>query len=96
MVCGMQVVRKSDNDKVTVVGAGVTLEEAVKAYDTLKGEGINIRVVDPFTLKPLDKDLLVECAKATGGRVLTVEDHYAEGVCMYVCACMCGNICIGT
>jgi len=72
-------VKKSDNDQVTVVGAGVTLEEAVKAYEELAKEGINIRVVDPFTLKPIDKDLLVASAKATGGRVVTVEDHYDQG-----------------
>ena len=46
-----QVLRKSDSDKVTVVGAGVTLHEALKAYETLKAEGINIRVVDAFCLK---------------------------------------------
>ena len=49
-----QMVHKSDNDQVTVVGAGVTLQEAIIAYDALKAEGINIRVVDPFTLKPID------------------------------------------
>lgn len=74
-----QVVRQSDSDKVTVVGAGVTLHEALTAYDRLKGEGINIRVVDPFTLKPIDKELLIASAKATGGLVLTVEDHYDQG-----------------
>ena len=77
--------RKSDSDKVTVVGAGVTLEEACKAHETLKAEGINIRVVDPFTLKPIDKDLLIECAKATGGRVVTVEDHYDQGDVVHGC-----------
>ena len=76
-----QVVRRSDSDQVTVVGAGVTLHEALTACDDLKKEGINIRVVDPFTLKPIDKDLLVQCAKETGGRVVTVEDHYPEGMC---------------
>ena len=75
----LQVVRQSDTDKVTVVGAGVTLEEAMKAYETLKQKGINIRVIDPFTLKPIDKDLLIASSKATGGRIVTVEDHYAEG-----------------
>ena len=64
---------------VTVVGAGVTLHEALTAHTQLKAEGINIRVVDPFTLKPIDKELMVACAKATGGRVVTVEDHYPEG-----------------
>lgn len=71
--------RQSSSDKVTVVGAGVTLHEALTAYDRLKGEGINIRVIDPFTLKPIDKDLLIANAKATGGLVITVEDHYDQG-----------------
>ena len=62
-----------------MVGAGVTLHEALTAYETLKGEGTNIRVVDPFTLKPIDKTLLIESAKATGGLVVTVEDHYDQG-----------------
>ena len=61
------------------MGAGVTLHEALSAYEDLKKEGINIRVVDPFTLKPIDKDLLVQCAKETGGLVVTVEDHYPQG-----------------
>ena len=65
---------------MTVVGCGVTLEEALKAYDILKKEGINIRVIDPFTLKPIDKELLVAAATATGGKVVTVEDHYPEGM----------------
>ena len=62
-----------------MVGAGVTLVEAVKAAEILQKDGINVRIVDPFTLKPIDKDLLISCAKATGGLVVTVEDHYAEG-----------------
>lgn len=74
-----KLVRSSDKDQVTVVGAGVTLFEALKAYDELKKEGITIRVIDPFTLKPIDKELLQASAKATGGRVITVEDHYPEG-----------------
>lgn len=73
------VLHESKNDDVTVVGGGVTLHQALKAYDTLSKEGIKIRVVDPFTLKPIDKETLVACAKATGGRVVTVEDHYPEG-----------------
>ena len=58
----------------------MTLEEALKAYDILKTEGINIRVIDPFTLKPIDKELLVAAATATSGKVVTVEDHYPEGM----------------
>ena len=76
--------KSSDNDKVTVVGVGVTLHKAIEAYEQLKAKNINIRVIDPFTLKPIDKELLVASAKATGGRVVTVEDHYPEGAFLYV------------
>ena len=71
--------RQSDNDVVTVVGAGVTLAEANKAADALALDGINIRVVDPFTLKPLDAETIIASARKTGGRIVTVEDHYPEG-----------------
>lgn len=57
----------------------MTLFEALKAADQLAALGIAVRVVDPFTLKPIDAALLAECARATGGRVVTVEDHYPEG-----------------
>ena len=73
------VVKSSGDDKVTVIGAGVTLYEALAAADTLAGEGIGIRVIDPFTIKPLDVDAILANARATDGRVLTVEDHYPEG-----------------
>uniref|UniRef100_A0A4W4EP45 Transketolase n=1 Tax=Electrophorus electricus TaxID=8005 RepID=A0A4W4EP45_ELEEL len=76
-----KVLRQSDNDQVTVIGAGVTLHEALTACDQLAKEGwsVNIRVIDPFTIKPLDAATIVVCARATGGRVITVEDHYKEG-----------------
>lgn len=74
-----KIVAKSDNDVVTVVGAGVTLYEALKARTALASENVHIRVVDPFTVKPIDRDTLVANAKATGGRVVVVEDHYPEG-----------------
>lgn len=74
-----KVARSSANDRVTLVGAGITLEEGMKATEQLAGEGIGVRVVDPFTLKPIDRATLLECAKATGGKILTVEDHYHEG-----------------
>ena len=66
-----------------VIGAGVTLDEAMKAADHLAKENINIRVLDPFTVKPLDKESVIKHAKAVGGKILTVEDHYIEGnVCL--------------
>ncbi|HXW17321.1 MAG TPA: transketolase [Candidatus Acidoferrales bacterium] len=76
---GFKVVRRSDNDRVTVIGAGVTLFEALKAADQLKGQGIAIRVIDLYCVKPLDGKALAAEIKATGGRLVTVEDHYEEG-----------------
>jgi len=73
------LLRHSDNDKVTVVGAGVTLTEALKAYDMLKAQGVMIRVIDVFCVKPIDKALLIESAKRTNNAIITVEDHHIEG-----------------
>ena len=73
------LLRHSDTDKVTVVGAGVTLTEALKAYDLLKAQGTMIRVIDIFSVKPIDKALLIESAKRTNNTIVTVEDHHIEG-----------------
>jgi len=73
------VVVSSKNDQVLVIGAGVTLHEAVAAAEKLAKSGVNVRVLDPFTIKPLDVNAILENAKACGGRILTVEDHYPEG-----------------
>jgi transketolase len=78
-VPGLKVLRQSANDKVTVIAAGVTVYEALKAHDELKSRGVGIRVVDLYCVKPLDTAALAEHVRATGGRVVTVEDHYAEG-----------------
>ena len=61
-----------------MVGAGVTLHEALKAADILKEAGVNIRVMDPFTIKPLDIQAVQDNAAACHGRIITVEDHYPE------------------
>jgi transketolase len=61
------------------VAAGITLFEALKAHDQLKAAGISARVIDLYSVAPVDRATLVECARATGGRILTVEDHYAHG-----------------
>lgn len=74
-----KVVAQNKDDQVTVIGAGVTLHEALAAAEQLKKDKINIRIIDPFTIKPLDKKTIVENAKATNGRLITVEDHYHEG-----------------
>lgn len=78
-VPGLKVLRQSANDRVTVIGAGVTVYEALKAYDELKARGVAIRVIDLYCVKPLDTAALREHVQATGGRLVTVEDHYAEG-----------------
>jgi transketolase len=78
-VGGLKVLRSSDADVATVVGGGVTVFEALKAYDTLKAKGISIRVVDLYSLQPIDSAALVDCAKHSGGRMITVEDHYHAG-----------------
>jgi transketolase len=76
---GSRVVRQSDDDEIAIIGAGITLHEALAAAETLAGEGINARVIDLYSLKPIDAATLREAAEATGGRLLTVEDHWAEG-----------------
>ncbi len=78
-VPGLKVLRQSANDRVTVVAACVTLYEALKAYDQLKARGIPIRVIDLYCIKPLDTTALALNVRETGGRIVTVEDHYAEG-----------------
>jgi transketolase len=76
---GCRVVRESDDDQVTLIGAGVTLHEAIKAADQLAQDGVNARVIDLYSVKPVDRDTLLEASAATGGRVVVVEDHWAEG-----------------
>jgi transketolase len=76
---GLKVLRESAGDAATVIGAGVTLFEALKAYDELRSAGIGIRVIDLYSLAPIDRDSLVAAGRATGGHLITVEDHYAAG-----------------
>src|SRR5471032_2968814 len=75
-VGGAKVLRQNAGDKVTVVAAGVTLFEALKAADTLKAEGIGITVIDAYSIKPLGKKEILAAAQKTGNTVITVEDHY--------------------
>lgn len=77
-VGGSRVVRSSANDRVTVVGAGVTLHEALAAAETLAGEGIAVRVIDAYSVKPIDGAALAAAARDTG-HLITVEDHWAQG-----------------
>jgi transketolase len=77
-VGGSKVVRSSDDDAVTIVGMGITVHEALKAADSLEDDGIKARVIDAYSIKPIDADTLQAAAEATG-KIVTVEDHFPEG-----------------
>ena len=77
---GSKVVRGGGaDDKVTVVAAGITLHESAKAADALAKDGVKIRVIDLYSIKPIDSKAVLAAAAATGGRVIVVEDHWPEG-----------------
>lgn len=73
------VLKKSKNDQIVLIGAGVTLHEALAASAELAQQGIGARVIDPFTVKPLDQETIIKNIKECGGRAIVVEDHYYEG-----------------
>jgi transketolase len=75
---GSKVIKQSKNDLFTVIGAGITLHEALQAYEELKRENIFIRVIDLYSIKPIDQTTLSQAAKSSKA-FLTVEDHFAEG-----------------
>jgi transketolase len=76
-VGGSRVLR--DGDDLAIVAAGITLHESLKAAEQLESEGISARVIDLYSVKPVDGETLRAAAEATGGRILTVEDHWSEG-----------------
>jgi transketolase len=76
---GSKVLRQSDRDAATIVAAGITLFEALKAHDALAALGIGVRVIDAYSIQPIDREGLVAAGRATQGRIVTVEDHYAHG-----------------
>jgi transketolase len=78
-VGGSKAVRSSPEDQVTLIGAGVTLHNCLAAADELASDGISARVLDLYSLKPIDTQALLDAAAATGGRLVVVEDHYPEG-----------------
>jgi transketolase len=78
-VGGSKVLRESKDDAVTVVAAGITVYEALKAHDALAREDVRIRVVDAYSVQPIDAKTLARCGRATRNTILTVEDHYVNG-----------------
>merc|ERR1712226_989663 len=74
-----KIIKKSDKDCVLVIAAGITMSQAIPAVEQLAAKGINARLMDPFTVKPIDVEAILSNAKECGGRILVVEDHYPEG-----------------
>lgn len=79
MLGGSKIVKHSPQDKLCVVAAGITLHEALKAYEELKKEGIDIAVIDAYSIKPLDQVTIKRIAEKSQRKVITVEDHYVQG-----------------
>jgi transketolase len=75
-----KVLRKSRNDKALVIAAGITVHEALKAYEELKRKDVHIRVIDLYSIKPLDRKRLRKEARECGRRVIVAEDHYPTGI----------------
>jgi transketolase len=86
---GCKILRSTGQDMVCIAAAGITLFEALKAYEALADEGIFISVVDVYSIKPLDKDTILRVARKSGNKIITVEDHYVQGGLGYqVCYAM--------
>jgi transketolase len=75
---GSRIVRESEEDDYTIVACGITVGEAEKAAEALESEGVRVRVIDCYSIKPIDADTLKTAARDTGG-IVTVEDHWPEG-----------------
>jgi transketolase len=78
-VGGCKVLKKSDHDVACIVGAGVTVHEALKAYEILAKQNVFVSVIDLYSVKPLDASTLISVARASGNKIITVEDHYPQG-----------------
>jgi transketolase len=79
IIGGSKIVRSSQKDQATVIAAGITLHEAIKAGDRLKNEGIIVRIIDAYSVKPIDVQTLHQSARDTKGNLVVVEDHWMEG-----------------
>ncbi len=76
---GSKVIRSSNSDRAAIIAAGITLHEALKAYERLKNENIAVRVIDAYSVKPIDARTLHQAARDTKGNLVVVEDHWLEG-----------------
>lgn len=76
---GSKILRQSPADRCVVVAAGITLHEALVAHEILKNEGIPVRVIDAYSIKPIDQAGLKMAARSCGGKIVVVEDHFIQG-----------------
>lgn len=76
---GSKVLRQSANDQATVIAAGITVHESLKAYNQLQQDRITIRVIDAYSVKPIDTETLLAAVQEAGKHIITVEDHWPEG-----------------
>lgn len=76
---GSKVHHAGPHDRVALIGAGVTLHECLAVAAELEADGINVRVIDAYSVKPIDRDTLIEACRVTGSRLVVVEDHYPQG-----------------
>ena len=85
------VLHESDKDVATIITSGIMVDESLKAYEALQAEGINVRVIDMFTWKPLDEELVIKAAKETGA-IVTAENHNVTcGLGSVVANCLAKN-----
>ncbi len=78
-VGGSKVIHQSDHDQLTVIGAGITVHEALKAYDQLQSNGVTVRIIDAYSVKPIDDETILAAALEAGNKIIVVEDHWPEG-----------------
>jgi transketolase len=76
---GCKVLKSGKSDVAVVIAAGITLHEALKAYELLTQEGISIAIIDLYSVKPLDVNSIIKTAQSASNRIVTVEDHYLQG-----------------
>ncbi|PYV90066.1 MAG: transketolase, partial [Acidobacteria bacterium] len=76
---GSRVLKQSSRNQATIVAAGITLHEALKAYEQLLSENIAVRVIDAYSVKPIDEETLLAAVEEAGNKIITVEDHWPEG-----------------
>ncbi len=78
-VGGSKVIHQSDHDQLTIIGGGITVHEALKAYDQLQSNGVTARIIDAYSVKPMDEETILAAAQEAGNKIIVVEDHWPEG-----------------